>query len=65
MKTLGIQVAQEIINGDISHARTLAYNLYSVSVPEGRAINKACEVANQKFGCNLKLEEFISPLPSK
>lgn len=60
MKTIGTQIASAILSGDVPQARTLAIGMRSVSIPEGRAITRACEVANTRWGTSLSLAEFLS-----
>lgn len=59
---LGVQIARNIVRGDVSTARALfnrAPRPVSWSVPEARAIAGACRYANNKWGAPVTLEQFL------
>ena len=57
---LGYKIALHILQGDVDLARKEAYNVKSLSVEEAKFLSKACKLANNKYGCDLKLVDFFS-----
>lgn len=58
-----ILIARTLLTGDVTAARNLAFRMgrLSFSAAECRAVTGACREANRRWGCDLRMEEFLWP----